>query len=553
MMGCRAMALSHRRIAGLALALLGLVLLAQVFALSHRTALARLEVEAGVSARVRAMALEAELAKQRAVVAILADDALVAEVLANPGETDLVSRKLDRLRDETQGAVIYLLDRTGTALAASNWDAPDSFVGADYSFRRYFTDALRATTAQQFALGTVSHKPGLYLSHSVLRGADVLGVVVVKVEFDALEAAWADGAGATHVTDEEGRVVLSSTPGLRFGAMPAPGAGQLASVAELPSIGWRLTVFAPTAPAQQAAMLATLAVALVLAALAGGAGFVLRGKARAEAREQAERRYRADLEREVALRTQELSAEMGERVAAEARLAALQADLVQANKLAALGQIAAGVAHEVNQPLATIRLLSENARHMLPADAPPDVSGNLGSILRMTDRIGRITTELRSFSRKARGLVEPTSLLDAFEASLLLTASRMRRAPVRIIRPEIPPDLRVMAEAVRLEQVLVNLLQNAHEALDSRPDPEIRIEMALADDRVTLTVSDNGPGLAPEVAGQLFIPFATTKEQGVGLGLVIARDIARDFGGSLSADPSIEGQGACFRLELRRA
>lgn len=211
MMGCRAMALSHRRIAGLGLALLGLVLLAQVFALSHRTALARLEVEAGVSARVRAMALEAELAKQRAVVAILADDALVAEVLANPGETDLVSRKLDRLRDETQGAVIYLLDRTGTALAASNWDAPDSFVGADYSFRRYFTDALRATTAQQFALGTVSHKPGLYLSHSVLRGADVLGVVVVKVEFDALEAAWADGAGATHVTDEEGRVVLSST------------------------------------------------------------------------------------------------------------------------------------------------------------------------------------------------------------------------------------------------------------------------------------------------------------------------------------------------------
>ena len=97
MMGCRAMALSHRRIAGLGLALLGLVLLAQVFALSHRTALARLEVEAGVSARVRAMALEAELAKQRAVVAILADDALVAEVLANPGETDLVSRKLDRL------------------------------------------------------------------------------------------------------------------------------------------------------------------------------------------------------------------------------------------------------------------------------------------------------------------------------------------------------------------------------------------------------------------------------------------------------------------------
>ncbi|MEF9605182.1 sensor histidine kinase, partial [Paracoccus sp. PXZ] len=184
--------------------------------------------------------------------------------------------------------------------------------------------------------------------------------------------------------------------------------------------------------------------------------------------------------------TRDLTAEMRERRAAEQRLAQLQGEMVQANKLATLGQITAGVAHEVNTPLATIRLLAENGRQMLPSDSP-GLDRNLAQISRMTDRIAQITTELRGFARKATGQMGPVPLKEALDAALLLTASRRRAQNIRLTLPEIPPGLRVMAETVRLEQILVNLIQNAQEALEGRTDPEIRI--ALQDDGPMLRLS----------------------------------------------------------------
>lgn len=110
-----------------------------------------------------------------------------------------------------------------------------------------------------------------------------------------------------------------------------------------------------------------------------------------------------------------------------------------------------------------------------------------------------------------------------------------------------------MGEQVRLEQILVNLLTNAFEAQEGCPDPWIRIEVDARADRVVVTVADNGPGISPEVMKQLFAPFATGKAQGLGLGLVISRDIARDFGGELTADEPVPGRGAAFHLTLRKA
>ncbi|WP_252929733.1 sensor histidine kinase [Paracoccus sp. 08] len=243
---------------------------------------------------------------------------------------------------------------------------------------------------------------------------------------------------------------------------------------------------------------------------------------------------------------------MRERRAAEQRLVQMQSDLVQANKLATLGQVSAGFAHEVNQPLATIRLLAENGRALLDRDPAP-VAANLDRIIGMTDRIGQITAELRNFSRKATGAVGAVALEDAIQASLMLTASRRRTSAMAFDLPDLPPGLAVRAEAVRLEQILVNLLTNAHDAQEGRPDPRIAITVRAEADRVALTIRDNGPGLAPAMAAQLFTPFATDKPQGLGLGLVISRDIARDFGGELDALPPEPGQGAAFRLTLPRA
>ncbi|CAM3089667.1 ATP-binding protein [Paracoccus nototheniae] len=527
------------------------------YRLTREAALSRLDEAAQIALTSRALTLDSILDRQRAVAAVLAVDRQVIDTLRAGGRDpgDQVSAKMDLLRAETQSDVIYLLDVSGRAVAASNWDQPASFVGYDYGFRRYFQQAMAEGTGQEYGLGTVSGRPGLYLAHDVRddgRDGDALwGVVVVKVEFDALEAAWGRDPAGTHVLDAAGRVLISGRPALRFQPLP-PDSGTRAISMALRGTDWRLVMRSPTAGATRLAGLAagTALLAVLLAGIVLALYLARRRRAARVAR--ADAAHRADLERAVGERTRDLSDEMRTRRAAEQRLVQLQSDLVQANKLATLGQVTAGFAHEVNQPLATIRLLAENGRHLL-GDGPLLVRENLDRIIGMTDRIGQITRELRSFSRKATGTVQAVSLQEAIQASLMLTASRRRAVAMAFDLPDLPPGLCVRAEAVRLEQILVNLLTNAHDAQEGRAAPRIAIAVETTSDSVALTIRDDGPGLSPGMAAQLFTPFATDKPQGLGLGLVISREIARDFGGELDALPPVPGRGAAFRLTLPRA
>lgn len=525
-----------------ALALLVLVPAATFWGI-RAGALEDLRDEGLAAAQSRALTLESILDRQRAVVAILADDDMVRTILRGSGREgrDAVSAKLERLRAETQSTVLYLLDASGRTIAASNWNQPDSFVGHDYSFRDYFRRA--NPTAMEFALGTVSGQPGLYLSHDVRDGAALLGVVVVKVQFDALEAAWARSPNATHVTEADGRVIITTDPALRFAAAPPEPSDSLPIALPVRGTGWTATLHVPMRDVQQTAAYAAGTAGLAMLLLMAAADQARRARGR-------DRSYRAELERAVAERTRDLSEEIRERQAAQARLSRMQADLVQANKLATMGQITAGVAHEINQPLATIRLLAENGQVMQPGGPTAD---NLARISRMTDRIGQITDQLRGFARKATGQVGPVPLRPVIEASLMLTASRRKASDMPVHLADIPEDLSVIGERVRVEQILVNLLTNAFEAQEARPDAWVRIGIEADGGQVVLTVTDNGPGLSPQVRDQLFAPFATSKAQGLGLGLVISRDIARDFGGDLTSDDPVPGQGATFRLILRRA
>jgi two-component system C4-dicarboxylate transport sensor histidine kinase DctB len=327
-------------------------------------------------------------------------------------------------------------------------------------------------------------------------------------------------------------------------------AGLLTTTATLRRSNWTLVVETPLAGLQREAGLAA-GTAFLVVLLGGIATALVTARLRRAARNaRAQAAYRADLERAVKARTSDLSDEMRERKAAEQRLIRLQSDLVQANKLATLGQITAGVAHELNQPLATIRLLAENGTHMLP---PQPARENLTRIIAMTDRIATITQRLRGFSRKATGTVQAVPLDQSIQASLMLTASRRRASAMHFDLPDLPPDLCVRAESVRLEQILVNLLTNAHDAQEGRPDPWIRLQVSYTPQHVTLTITDNGAGISPDMATQIFTPFATDKPQGMGLGLVISRDIARDFGGELDLLAPQPRQGASFRLTIPRA
>lgn len=585
-------------------------------AIKSATALAR---NAG---QINAALLRNNLDKFRALPFVLTRDVDVRAALqgASAAQIESLDDKFDTLARGVGASAIYLLDKTGLAIAASNWREPATFVGVDYQFRPYFQRAVANGYAEHFALGTVSHEAGLYLSRRVddANGA-MLGVIVLKVDFRGLEADWRQSAAPIFVTDEHGVVLLGSVSDWRFDVLaplatdlaqalrtslqfgdarfePLPvtprlspvGNGQLVRadsalpqipkgapllhttlpVAETP--GWTLHLLSPVQTAvNQATANAQLAALLVQSLLAAAIGIVLyrRHRNREKAGQQAA--IQAQLAALVNERTgqlrevnEQLMDEMDERQRTEARLHTMQDELVQASKLALLGQVAAGVAHEINQPVAAIRAYADNATEFLRRSDAQAAKENLGTIAALTERIGHITGELRAFSRKAGRSVGPISLTEALDGALLLIGPRARRQGVALVRPSADQDVLVRADRIRLEQVLVNLLQNAMEALEDIPDGQVIVTLQDLGATVELQVSDNGPGLSDDARARLFTPFYTTKPEGLGLGLVICRDIVAEFGGDLRAGqagepdfPASVGaqKGAMFILTLRKA
>lgn len=518
--------------------------------------------ETKVEAQLQAAVLKSELEKQRSVPVVLAMDADLVESVRNPSpqQSLAISKKLETLQRAIHSTVIYVIDEHGRTLSASNYADPDTFVGQNFSFRQYFSDALKRGEAEQFAQGSVSKHPGLYFSHRIEDGAGPSGVVVVKVEFDEIEASWCDVSTKTFVTNSADQILLTSVPGQRFKTLPQPSPGEITTSLPASISGWTLTLDSSRKDALRSARAAALIAVLIEILLAISLLWLSRRRKHAAERVNAEARYRVRLEQDVALRTQELSAvndllskEIFERQQAESRLNELQADLVQANKLAQLGQITAGVAHEINQPLGAIRILADNCIALLEKrgrEAPNLINNNLDNIVRLNERIGHITRELLAFSRKGNRDAGPISLKDSLNSAVLLSQSRSRKNKVKLIRDPFDPKLQVIGGRIRLEQVLVNLLQNAFEALEGSARPQIRISVAVEADWVLVRIIDNGPGLPADVAKVLFTPFTTTKENGLGLGLVIAHDIVRDLGGELNVENS--ESGATFIVKLKK-
>ncbi|WP_330646868.1 ATP-binding protein [Thioclava sp. FTW29] len=524
--------------AGCTLCLLALYLVAD-----HQLS-KRLAADAATDAHMRVLAIASELARQKSVGAVLATDQGIigTQQDATPAQWQRLSERLEELNADINASVIYVTNVQGVAVAASNWRDEASFVGTSYGYRSYIRDALQTGEGREYALGSVSHQPGLYLSRRIGGAQAPLGVVVVKLTFDVLENGWRGSDHLAWITDRDGRVTLTSDPALRFG--PSPVRGPVTVSEAVPGSGWQLHLHVAPWPAHLLAGAITAGGALVMAAL-WLAHRTFRRRQRVAAQ------YRDRLERDVETRTLALTRQIREREEAEAQLAGMQAALVQANKLASLGQISAGVAHEINQPLSTIRLLAEYGQDAVPAGQQHDpLRDNLRQIVEMSHRIGTITSDLRGFARKSRGNREPVSLRAAWQASLRLAASRRATEAVGISAPEIPEDLLIDAESVRLEQVLVNLIQNAQEALSGRSDGRIWLEIVRHETQISLYICDNGPGLAPMVARAPFTPFQTTKATGLGLGLVICQSILRDFGGDLSYDPAADRTGARWRMDL---
>jgi two-component system C4-dicarboxylate transport sensor histidine kinase DctB len=545
-------------LAGAVAIALGLFLVGSLIDGARQSARTEAEQLGRNDAAILAAGLQAELEKFTLAPLVLADDADVRAVLTGGGADGIahLNRRFEALALQTNAAAIYLMDANGMTLAASNWQLPTTFVGSNYRFRRYFTESLRDGSATQFALGTVSRKPGLYIAQAVRDGARTVGIVAVKVEFDSLEKSWRETTPGVFVTDRDGAILITSREAWRFHTIGADRAQRRDNAQDRRQFGVaRLQSLDATRPNGQSASEAALIDTNQPIALPGWRLHLLVDPTQRMATAVANLRFwlllfaagtTALIVALALLRRQR--AERAKRIVAQQTLE-LREQLGQANRLALLGQITAGVGHEINQPVAAARVYAESGIQLLDRGRVDEARTNFGRIIGIAERIGTITGELRRFGRRSSTDVRPVPVGRPIDGALLLLHDRIMRSGANLRLP--PESLRrtlVRSETVKLEQVLVNLLQNALDAVGD--GGAISLVLTTEPEFCLLSVEDDGPGLG-EIGARIFQPFATTKQDGLGLGLVISRDIMRDLGGDLELAPS--ERGACFVMRIPRA
>ena len=445
----------------------------------------------------------------------------------------------------------------------------------------------------------------------------VVGVAVVKIGLAELERRWMPRNEPVLLADANGVVILSSVPDWRYTALRplsgevaaeigatrrfadhvirpfpvalgTPGAGETTLVAFpeapmlagerrlkardflvearlLPGTGWQLVTFADLRARRADALTdaalgaAATGCVLLLALFLQQRRRALKSRAEAQALLQ---KANAELEQKVSLRTADLTAanerlraEVSERQRAEQTLRAAQDELVQAAKLAVLGQLATGITHELTQPLGALRTLGGNAIEFMRRGDLATAQGNLEIMATLVDRMGEIIDPLKTYARKSPARPASVDVAHALRNALFLLDQKLRRAGVAVDNHCEPGTALAWCDQNRLEQVLVNLIGNAVDAMSESPVRRLRLEAEAAPSgRLLVRVIDSGPGLSDDALAHVFEPFFTTKPAGVGLGLglAISQDIVRDFGGDLSAANHPAG-GAVFTLDLPTA
>ncbi len=590
-------------------ALLALAVGAIGFNQAERYFLKRMAEQSQSTLRLAVAGVRGAINRFEPLPALIADKADVKLLLTNPkSQTQvlLVNRQLKQIATNVGASDIYVMDIHGTTLASSNAGTNISFVGRNFSFRPYFQNALKGEVATFSALGTTSKTRGYYIAAPVHFAGKISGVVAVKVGVALFEAAWRGNPYELIVSDDNEIIFLSSRDGWQFKSLQpitpetivaintsrrypqehvselpltlirddikgAPvisidqGARQVSYIVKkiaMPDVGWNVAILTPVAAARGQAYAVMFTALLLLSLLGVLALYLIQRRARLQENMRVQRQAKEVLERHVAERTADLNSvnkklvqEIEERTAAEIQLRKTQADLVQAGKLAALGQMSAALSHEFNQPLGAVKSYADNAITYLERDRTKEASENVHRISQLADRMAAISKHLRNFARKPEEENTTVPVATVINDAVEIMSGKLKSSTATVSIDMPNRQLWARAGQVRLQQVLVNLISNALDAMKSHTSaPLVEISVREEDGRVLIDLRDHGPGLKDDVMKQMFDPFFTTKQtgQGLGLGLSISYNIVKDFGGHLSARNHPDG-GAVFSVDLAAA
>lgn len=524
--------------------------------------------------------LQTLIERYRALPAVLALDPQLREALkgaVSAETTQALNLKLEQINGAAHSSTLELLDRNGLAIGASNWRLPSSYVGHNYGFRPYFTQTKANGVGRFYAVGVTSGIAGYFLSSAVRDDAgQFIGAMVVKLEFPDLEHTWAQGEDLLLVSDAKGIVFIANQPGWRYRALeplseqdraelsstrqydkqplapliqqplrtfnansrlsqvvaPNGTADYLWQSLPLQPEGWTLHLLRKPQPASEDVRNAALAAAGTWLTLVFLGLFLYQRWRLARLRQ----RSREELEQLVEARTRDLQT--------------AQDGLVQSTKLAALGQMSAALAHEINQPLTAQRMQLATLRLLLDHGRVDDAYQALALLDQQLTRMAALTGHLKTFARKSpSGLRERLDLACVVDAALLLLDARIREERVSCVLDLTRPAW-VRGDAIRLEQVLINLLRNALDAMRDKPLRRLEIRVEEQNDNWRLSVTDSGGGIADTHLANIFDPFFTTKPvgDGLGLGLAVSYAIVHELGGRLSAENLNNGAQFFFCL-----
>ncbi|MCW8893410.1 MAG: ATP-binding protein [Deltaproteobacteria bacterium] len=517
---------------------------------------------------------------------VLSRNADVRILLKSTFNVEMVNHYLESLNTEAGSEALYVMNVVGDTLASSNWRQPLSFVGRNYGFRPYFTDAKSGLKGKLFAIGVTTGRPGYFMSYPVIENERFLGAAVVKVDLTPLQERWREGGETVLVSDVNGVLFLSSRndwryrtlsplseaqstlilAGRQYGAqsldlLPLETVEVLAEgqrivrsenvlylmlSRSLADFNWQLHHVVPLAPVRERGQ-AVAAIGTVLALLLLALGLYVRERRQ----KQISRRQAREAEaiQTMNLRLQE---EVAERSRTEAALREAQAELVQTGKLAALGHMAAGIVHELNQPISAIRTHAASGRLLLERQETGKVQDSFAAVTRMTEHMAAITGQLKTFAHKAPRLNEQEVVLqDCLDAAVAMTAPLLNELEISLDKRIPAEPLVINGELGRVKQVLINLMRNAADAMRGSVRREMVVTLTRVNQNVEMSFADSGVGIAEQDIDELFTPFFTTKDvgEGLGLGLSISYRIVTDLGGTIHAQNRPEG-GAKFTVKL---